>query len=106
ADVQIAYNGPDALETFATHRPDVVLLDIGMPGMDGYEVAQRIRGEPHSVDVTLIALTGWGQEDDRSRSRAAGFDHHMIKLREFSALKTLLLSHDNGGKSNSPSPES
>ena len=92
ADVQIAYNGSDALEAFATCKPAVVLLDIGMPGMDGYEVARRIRQEPHSGDVTLIALTGWGQEEDRQRSRAAGFDHHLVKPPEFSTLKTLLVS--------------
>jgi PAS domain S-box-containing protein len=92
ADVRIAYNGPDALEAVATWKPAVVLLDIGMPGMDGYEVAQRIREEPQSEGMTLIALTGWGQEDDRRRARSAGFDHHMIKPPELNTLKTLLLS--------------
>jgi CheY-like chemotaxis protein len=67
-------------------------LDIGMPGMDGYEVARRIRREPHSKDATLIALSGWGQEDDRNRSRTAGFDHHLIKPPELDTLKLLLLS--------------
>jgi PAS domain S-box-containing protein len=94
ADVRISHNGPDALETFATYRPAVVLLDIGMPGMDGCEVARRIRQAPHSEGVTLIALTGWGQEEDRNRSASAGFDHHMIKPPEFGTLKTLLRAHE------------
>ena len=73
-----------------------MLLDIGMPGMDGYEVARRIRSLPGSKDVTLIALTGWGQEQDRQRSKIAGFDHHITKLPEFSALKTLLFAIESG----------
>ena len=69
-----------------------MLLDIGMPGMDGYEVARRIRQQPEFDDVTLIALTGWGQEEDRRRSREAGFDHHLIKPADIGALETLLHS--------------
>jgi signal transduction histidine kinase len=91
ADVHVVYSGTDALTAFATYRPAVVLLDIGMPGMDGYEVARRIRSLPRSEDVTLIALTGWGQEEDRQRSKSAGFDHHITKPPEFNALKTILL---------------
>jgi CheY-like chemotaxis protein len=72
ADVRVVFNGPDALKTLSTHKPAVVLLDIGMPGMDGHEVARRIRQQSESQDVTLIALTGWGQEDDRHRSLLAG----------------------------------
>lgn len=89
-EVQIAFNGPDALEALATFQPTVVLLDIGMPGMDGYEVARRIRRKPECKDVTLIAMTGWGQEEDRNRSRTAGFNHHMVKPPEFKALESLL----------------
>src|SRR5262245_56451467 len=66
-DVQVVCNGPDAVEAIATYQPSVVLLDIGMPGMNGYEVARRIRQEPKFREVILIALTGWGQEDDRRR---------------------------------------
>ncbi len=90
ADVQLAYSGPDALAAFAEHKPHVVLLDIGMPEMDGYEVARRIRSQSQADDVTLIALTGWGQEEDRHRSKTAGFDHHLIKPPELKTLQTLL----------------
>ncbi len=92
ADVQVAYSGPEALEALSTYKPSVVLLDIGMPGMDGHEVARRIRQRPESKDVTLIALTGWGQEEDRDRSQLAGFDHHLIKPADIDALQNLLVS--------------
>lgn len=99
AEVHVAHDGPAALAALETHRPAVILLDIGMPGMDGYEVARRIRQQPQSHDVTLIALTGWGQEKDRARSRDAGFDHHMIKPPDITALQALLVSMqgDEGG---------
>jgi CheY-like chemotaxis protein len=90
AQVRVAYSGADALETLATYDPTVVLLDIGMPGMDGHEVARRIRAQPRFRDVTLIALTGWGQEEDYRRSRTVGFDHHLIKPADVDALQTLL----------------
>ena len=92
SDVRVAFSGPDALQAVAEYQPSVVLLDIGMPGMDGYEVARRIREQPGLKDVTLIALTGWGQEEDRRRSQSAGFDYHLIKPADISALETLLLS--------------
>jgi signal transduction histidine kinase len=91
ADVRIAHNGPDALDSFAIHEPDAVVLDLGMPGMDGLEVARRIRQRPGAEDVTLIALTGWGQDEDRQRSQAAGFDHHLVKPTNFRALQKLLV---------------
>lgn len=96
ADVQIVYNGPDALEAIHTYLPAVVLLDIGMPGMDGYEVAKRIRQQSLFRDMTLIALTGWGQEADRQRSQNAGFNYHLIKPPELSALQSLLISLGEG----------
>jgi CheY-like chemotaxis protein len=70
----------------------VVLLDIGMPGMDGYEVARRIRAQSPGPRPTIVALTGWGQEDDRREAREAGFDHHLVKPAELGALKALLRS--------------
>jgi signal transduction histidine kinase len=94
ADVRIVYDGPAALEAFASHQPDVVFLDIGMPGMDGHEVARRIRQQPASEGVKLIALTGWGQEEDRRRSRGAGFDYHLIKPADLGALRALLGSFE------------
>jgi PAS domain S-box-containing protein len=99
ADVQVVYNGPDALEAVANHKPAVVLLDIGMPGMDGHEVARRIRQDPAFSNVKLIALTGWGQAEDRRRSHSAGFDYHLIKPTDFGALQTLLTSLDAGSGS-------
>jgi CheY-like chemotaxis protein len=92
SDVRVAFNGVDALKAIAEYKPAVVLLDIGMPDMDGYEVARRIRQQSEFDDVTLIALTGWGQEDDRRRSQTAGFDHHLTKPADINALEALLVS--------------
>jgi len=92
SDVRVALSGPAALEIMTSYKPNVVLLDIGMPGMDGYEVANQVRQHPQLKDVTLIALTGWSQEEDRRRCRKAGFNHHMIKPVDFDALQALLVS--------------
>ena len=92
AEVHVVFNGPDALEAIGTYAPDVVLLDIGMPGMDGHEVARRLRRSPNGRQVKLIALTGWGQQKDRDRSKLAGFDHHLIKPADIHALETALTS--------------
>jgi CheY-like chemotaxis protein len=70
----------------------VVLLDIGMPGMDGYEVARRIRQQPKFNNIALIAVTGWGQEGDRLISRASGFNHHLTKPIDVTALQDLLVA--------------
>lgn len=90
AEVAIANGGPSALETLPIFRPSVVLLDIGMPGMDGFEVARHIRQQPGGRDIALIALTGWGQEQDRRQSRDAGIDHHLVKPVDLELLKELL----------------
>jgi signal transduction histidine kinase/CheY-like chemotaxis protein len=92
AEVDVAFNGPDALAVIQRTRPEVAFIDIGMPGMNGHEVAQRVRGDPTCSDVTLIALTGWGQESDRERSRLAGFDHHLVKPAQFQAIQAMLES--------------
>jgi PAS domain S-box-containing protein len=89
-DVQTANDGPAALELVDSYAPTVVLLDIGMPGMDGYEVVRRARQLPACKDTVFIALTGWGQEEDRRRTREAGFDHHLLKPVNIGALKVLL----------------
>lgn len=78
-DVHACYDGRQALDEAKTFLPEAILLDIGMPGLSGYEVAQRIRAEPWGTTMTLVALTGWGQAEDRARSLAAGFDHHLVK---------------------------
>jgi CheY-like chemotaxis protein/two-component sensor histidine kinase len=78
-DVRTASDGLEALEIAEEFRPNVVLLDIGMPGIDGYETARRLRARPWGQSVLLCAQTGWGQEDDKRRSRSAGFDRHLVK---------------------------
>ena len=89
-DARVAHSGPEALEAVERSRPDVVFLDIGMPGMDGYEVAQRLRARHDLVALKLVALTGWGQEHDRQQARAAGFDHHLTKPVAANDLQALL----------------
>ncbi|WP_223962353.1 hybrid sensor histidine kinase/response regulator [Paraburkholderia sabiae] len=98
AEVRIMRDGPAALAALATYRPDVMLLDIGMPGMDGYEVARRTRENPEFARVTLIALSGWGQEEDRRLSREAGIDHHLVKPVDVAALERLLLAEAKSGR--------
>jgi len=78
-DVRVAYDGPAALKSIEQDRPQLALVDVGMPGMDGFEVARNVRGDPKFNDVKLVAVTGWGQEKDRRASAAAGFDHHLMK---------------------------
>ena len=78
-EVRVAHGGPEAIAAFAARPPDLVLLDIGLPGMDGYQVAARLRGLSGPVRPVLAALTGYGQDEDRRRSREAGFDHHLVK---------------------------
>jgi CheY-like chemotaxis protein len=80
------YTAADALERVTAFKPDVVLLDIGLPGMDGYEVAQKIRELPGLRDIRLVAVTGYGRSDDRLRARDAGFDDHLTKPVEFAVL--------------------
>ena len=89
-DVAYAYDGPTALETAEQWQPEAVFLDIGLPGMDGYEVAERLRELPHAKDAVLIAITGYGQDDDRLRSRQAGIDHHLVKPVAPDALRNLI----------------
>ena len=78
-EVHIALDGVRALAAAESLRPQVVLLDLGMPGLSGYDVARRIRAEPWGQQMVLVALTGWGQEEDRRRTAEAGFNHHLTK---------------------------
>ncbi len=89
-DVRTAYDGLEAVQAASEFRPEVVLLDIGLPKIDGHEVAQRIRKEPWGRQMCLIAVTGWSDETDRARSRAAGFDHHLVKPLDTGHLAQLL----------------
>lgn len=91
-DVRTCYDGRQALDEAATFHPDTILLDIGMPGLSGYEVARRIRDESWGAQTTLIALTGWGQTEDRTRSLDAGFDHHLVKPVHLNDLRTAIES--------------
>lgn len=89
-EVHTAHDGLAAFAAAAALRPDVVLLDIGLPGLNGFEVARRIRAEPWGQGMRLIAMTGWGQDSDKQKSQAAGFDHHLVKPVEPTALVRLL----------------
>jgi CheY-like chemotaxis protein len=80
----------EAIEAAERLRPDVLLLDIGLPRLNGYEVCARIRKEPWGKDLVLVALTGWGQEEDRHKSKEAGFDAHMVKPVDHDALLKLI----------------
>jgi signal transduction histidine kinase len=92
ADVRVVHDGKAALEAFEVFHPRVTLLDLGMPGMDGYEVARRIRARADSRKAALIALTGWGQEQDRRRTEEAGFDYHLTKPVDIDTVAAALAS--------------
>jgi PAS domain S-box-containing protein len=89
-DIRTAHDGLEAVEVAETFRPELVLLDIGLPKLNGYDVALRIRQQPWGRDVILVAMTGWGQDEDRRRSQEAGFNFHMVKPIELAALERLL----------------
>jgi CheY-like chemotaxis protein/two-component sensor histidine kinase len=92
-----AHDGLEAVETAARVRPDLVLLDIGLPKINGYEAARRIREQPWGKSLVLVALTGWGQDEDRQKSREAGFDGHMVKPIDPEALTKLLAEFPSAG---------
>jgi len=89
-ETQAAYDGLEAVEAAATFRPDVVLLDIGLPKLNGYEACSRIREQAWGKNMVLVALTGWGQDEDRRKSSAAGFNGHLVKPVDHAALTKLL----------------
>jgi CheY-like chemotaxis protein len=89
-EVRAAFDGPQALDLARSFEPDLVVLDIGLPRMNGYEVALRLREERGTDGLVLIALTGYGQEEDHRRSREAGFDHHLVKPVDLEKLQELL----------------
>lgn len=83
----MAFSGEEAIERFQESTPDFVFLDIGLPDIDGYEVCRRIRALPHGMSAALVAITGWGSEDDKRRAREAGFDAHLTKPVELSQIE-------------------
>jgi CheY-like chemotaxis protein len=85
-----AHSGPEALDAARPFQPEVVLLDIGLPGRSGYEVAKRLRAEPSLSGAVLVALTGWGNDDIKRQSKEAGFDFHLTKPVEFTAIERIL----------------
>jgi CheY-like chemotaxis protein len=92
-EVRTALDGSSALAAVLADQPHVVLLDIDLPGMDGYEVARRLRRFPATESVLLVALTGYGEEESPGRSRQAGFDHHLVKPVAVEELERLLAQH-------------
>ena len=85
-EAHVAHDGPAAVDAAAQLRPDVMLLDIGLPKMDGFEVCRRVRQEPWGQKMAMVALTGFGQDRDRAESKSAGFDRHMVKPIDYDAL--------------------
>jgi CheY-like chemotaxis protein len=94
-EVRTAHDGPAALECARSFRPNVVLLDVGLPGMDGYELARRLRAEGLAGDL-LVSVTGYGQEEDRRKAEEAGFDHHLTKPVNPDTLQRLVAQEDRG----------
>jgi CheY-like chemotaxis protein/two-component sensor histidine kinase len=90
-DVQVAYSGQAALSAVEEYQPNIVILDIGLPEMDGYEIARRLRQRPQLANMWLIAMTGYGTDSDRQRSKEAGFDHHLVKPVDPQKLEELLV---------------
>ena len=91
-EVSVAHDGPSGLEAALRLRPEIALLDVGLPGMDGYELAQRIRRDPAGTEIRLVAMTGFGRPEDRAHALAAGFDAHLVKPVEPRHLQELLAS--------------
>jgi PAS domain S-box-containing protein len=100
--IRTAEDGEAALEVARREHPDVAILDVGLPKLNGLDVGRRIREEPWGQTMLLIACTGWGQREDQERSRAAGFDFHMVKPVDLDALLKVLLSHASAGRSDAP----
>jgi DNA-binding response OmpR family regulator len=89
-EVHVASDGESALEAAGKFQPEIILLDVGLPGMHGYQVAERLRSLPENQNVIIVALTGYGQERDRIRAMEAGFDYHFVKPVDFAKLEALV----------------
>jgi CheY-like chemotaxis protein len=99
-ETRIAVQGEEAVETADDFRPDCVVLDLGLPGIDGYEVARRLRERPYGATLTLVALTGWAGKDVRLKAAAAGFDYHLVKPVNFEELERIVTAE----RAQSPQP--
>jgi CheY-like chemotaxis protein len=95
-EVRTAHDGFEAIETAREFHPKAILMDLGMPKLNGYEATQRIREQPWGRDMIIIAMTGWGQEADRTQSREAGCDSHLVKPVNLSELESLLTELEGG----------
>ncbi len=106
-DTRTAYDGKTAMELAGAFRPEVVVLDIGLPTMSGYDVCRHLRAQPWATGLVLMAITGWGSAQDRRRAQDAGFDHHLVKPVESDALRRLLampIDQAGGGLESSATP--
>lgn len=103
-DVRVAYDGQEAIDVAETFRPHVMILDVGMPKLDGYEAARRVREQSWGREVLLVAMTGWGREDDHRRSEESGFDRHFTKPADMSEIQQVLAAFE--GAAPSPGPRS
>ena len=95
-DVRTAYDGSTAIDLAREFTPEAALLDVGLPGMNGYDVAKELRRGANGSAVTLVAFTGYGQDEDRRHSKEAGFDFHLVKPADPAVLQRVLASHKNG----------
>ncbi len=101
-EVRTLYDPDDFEEAFAAFKPAAVFLDVGMPGRSGYDVATTLRAMPNGDDVLLVAITGWGQPEDRRRTRDAGFDRHLVKPPDLSTLQAVCRSLASDGPEDNP----
>ena len=104
-DVRLGFDGEEALRLALDFRPDVALLDLGLPKLNGCEVAKRMRSDPRVKDTLLLAQTGWGQDDDLRRTKEAGFDHHLLKPVDIGRLKAILAQPSRPGQALRPGQE-
>jgi CheY-like chemotaxis protein len=88
-DVRVAHSGREALQIGSEFQPEIAILDLGMPGIDGFAVAKELRASANGAAIKLVALTGWGGPDDRQRTQATGFDHHFVKPITVEALESI-----------------
>jgi CheY-like chemotaxis protein len=92
-ETSVAYNGVDALDVATRTNPEIVFLDIAMPGLNGYELARRLRAQSNGRRITLVALTGFGQHEDKRLAGESGFDHHLTKPADLAIIESVIAAH-------------